>query len=248
MALGCGGLLLIALSIVVIPIVIVRNGGMSIPTDKLIQVIILPSVCLQETIFCAVSFWGLRRGWRTLSGAAAPFPWRRLLLGTKGPRQVVAWGVGAGLAAAGVGEVASDATEWLRRLGGGHPRPLPSNALDMIRAFHGAIGNHPAGLWIAVTIVFVVVVAPFTEELMFRGLLQGALQRKSAVGGVILASILFAAFHLTPAYFGALFAVGLVLGVAYHRTGALGVTIIAHATNNAIALALCYSTFQSGRP
>ena len=87
-----------------------------------------------------------------------------------------------------------------------------------------------------------VVAAPLAEEVLFRGILLPWLGRR--VGPVVAAvavSILFAALHFNLASFPALTAFGLVLAIAYYRSGALLVPITAHALFNAVNLALLYA-------
>ena len=96
---------------------------------------------------------------------------------------------------------------------------------------------HGAGL--ALLVVVVVVGAPLVEELVYRGLLQGALTRRlDDVVGLVAAALWFAAIHFQPVEFPGLFMIGLVLGVCMWRTGRLGMPILAHVAFNATGLAL----------
>lgn len=101
---------------------------------------------------------------------------------------------------------------------------------------------------LAVGLAFLV--APIVEEVLYRGLLQTALRR--VLGGpwrgIIVSSVLFAAVHLTivrdPASvvgvqaLAPLFALSVVLGYSYERTGRLGASILIHMLFNGINL-LC---------
>ena len=85
-------------------------------------------------------------------------------------------------------------------------------------------------------VVLAVVVAPFTEEVVFRGLvLRGLLGRWSPWAAIILSSVLFALMHFNPAQAPIAFAAGMVLGWVYVRTRSLGLCILGHAMNNASA-------------
>ena len=96
---------------------------------------------------------------------------------------------------------------------------------------------HGAGL--ALLVVVVVVGAPMVEELVYRGLLQGALTRRlDDMVGLVLAALWFAGIHLQPVEFPGLFVVGLVLGACMWRTGRLGMPLLAHVAFNATGLAL----------
>lgn len=99
------------------------------------------------------------------------------------------------------------------------------------------------GGWIVVLFVIVVVGAPFVEEFVYRGTLQPALVNQFGQAmGVIGTSVLFAAIHLQPIEFPGLFAFALVLGVARHRSGTLGLPIMTHMAFNATGLALVILT------
>ncbi|MEY2580456.1 MAG: protease family protein [Ilumatobacteraceae bacterium] len=93
--------------------------------------------------------------------------------------------------------------------------------------------------WLIGLIVIVVIGAPIVEELMYRGLLQGALVRRlnDAVAVVVVAAF-FAAIHFRWVEFPGLFLFGLILGVCALRTGRLGMGILAHMAFNATGLLL----------
>lgn len=94
------------------------------------------------------------------------------------------------------------------------------------------------GLAIA-TGVLVIVVAPFVEELFFRGFLFAALRNGTGVwGGALISGAIFGAIHLKPEYFVPLAALGVVLALLYQRTGSIWPCIFMHAGNNALAFAL----------
>jgi len=93
--------------------------------------------------------------------------------------------------------------------------------------------------WIVLGVV-VVAGAPLVEELFYRGLLLGALRKRGV--GPVLASVLcgavFAAMHLQPLQFLGLFVLGTVLSGLVLRTGRIGAAVVAHATFNAVTVAL----------
>jgi uncharacterized protein len=104
---------------------------------------------------------------------------------------------------------------------------------------------HGRGAWLALVLV-VCVGAPLVEELFFRGLLQTRLvQRLGPTIGIVVASLLFGAAHLTAwngpwtfVYAWAVAGGGLVLGLLRYLTGRLGPSIVAHAFFNAQAVLL----------
>ncbi len=81
--------------------------------------------------------------------------------------------------------------------------------------------------------------APLTEELLFRGLLQKSLaNRMPQYAAILIAAAIFGAIHLDFYAFPALFVMGAVFGYLYYRTGSLRVNILLHMLNNGAALAL----------
>jgi uncharacterized protein len=99
------------------------------------------------------------------------------------------------------------------------------------------------GLWLVALVAIVVIGAPFVEELVYRGLLQGAMTRRiPGLPGVALVALWFAVIHFRPVEYLGLFAFGLVLGVCAWRTGRLGLSIVAHMAFNATGLALVAAT------
>jgi len=88
-------------------------------------------------------------------------------------------------------------------------------------------------------IFLLVIVAPVTEELLFRGLiLRGLLSRYRPAVAALLTSLLFAALHVNPWQFLSAFFLGIVLAWFYLRTGSVLVCVIGHAIANALML-LC---------
>jgi membrane protease YdiL (CAAX protease family) len=84
---------------------------------------------------------------------------------------------------------------------------------------------------------FIVIVGPLAEEVFFRHYALRALAvRLGFPAALVFSSMLFALIHLnlsgTPIYF----AIGCVLGWAYHRTGRLVTPLVGHATLNLIVL------------
>ncbi|GJQ52954.1 MAG: hypothetical protein HKUEN02_18010 [Anaerolineaceae bacterium] len=86
-------------------------------------------------------------------------------------------------------------------------------------------------------ILAAVIVAPFVEEMFFRGFLfQGFRQRYGWVAALLLSSGIFAAAHLDPVSFIPTFVLGAVLGYVYHRSNSLWPSIILHFLNNGFAM------------
>ncbi len=85
----------------------------------------------------------------------------------------------------------------------------------------------------------VVIVGPIVEEILFRGLIYGALEKHLRVtGAIVISSFLFALVHLQVVYFIPIFCLGLVLGWARWKANSLGLPILIHVLNNGVALFL----------
>ena len=86
-------------------------------------------------------------------------------------------------------------------------------------------------------IILLVVIAPFTEEMLFRGLfLNGFLSRYSPRKSIIISALMFSVIHLNPYQMIGAFVLGLVLGWLRERTGSLWPCIILHAASNAMVV------------
>lgn len=100
------------------------------------------------------------------------------------------------------------------------------------------------GLPLVLVALLAVVVAPFVEEVIFRGVLFRALaDRINLPVGLVLSAGIFAGIHIEvlasqPFALVGLFTVGFLLAWAYHLTGNLTVPILGHAVFNAISLGL----------
>lgn len=84
------------------------------------------------------------------------------------------------------------------------------------------------------------------EEVMFRGAVQNLFSRwwKMPILAIIVTSLLFSAVHFSYLGFLSRAALGFILGWMFYRTGNLWLNIIAHATNNAVALTALYISKQ----
>lgn len=84
-----------------------------------------------------------------------------------------------------------------------------------------------------------VVAAPLAEEFLFRGFMfRGMAESRLGVGGtIVLTSLLWAMLHLQYDWYGivSVFAIGLLLGWARHRTGSLYAPLVLHGFSNLVA-------------
>lgn len=90
------------------------------------------------------------------------------------------------------------------------------------------IGEHS----VLVTIIFVVIVAPIGEELVFRKLLIDRTQKYGGAVCILLSGLMFGLMHANFYQFFYAFALGLVLGYLYYRTGRVIYPILIHAIIN----------------
>jgi membrane protease YdiL (CAAX protease family)/uncharacterized RDD family membrane protein YckC len=99
-----------------------------------------------------------------------------------------------------------------------------------------------AGVLAAIPVVaLIVVVAPIAEEIFFRGMLFGGLRKRlSTFPAAAISALVFGALHATTGITAVppLIVFGFMLALLYERTGSLVPGMIAHAFNNALALAL----------
>lgn len=98
--------------------------------------------------------------------------------------------------------------------------------LETASAFTPAIGYGWLTLGVAV-------LAPISEELLFRGLIQGELRRAFPEWlAVVIQGVLFALFHAQPVQIAYVLIPGLVLGALYALTRSLWVPIVLHIAFN----------------
>jgi len=82
-------------------------------------------------------------------------------------------------------------------------------------------------------------IAPFVEEVIFRGIILNKLKKKiGMIKGLIFSSFLFGLFHFFNGLEGVIFTfiLGFFLGIVYIRTGSLKVPTLMHFINNLIAI------------
>lgn len=97
---------------------------------------------------------------------------------------------------------------------------------------------------VVVLAILVVVVAPVTEEILFRGVLFASLRRHIGVHlAALLSGVIFAVVHIEvlasqPFGLGGLTLAGVLLAYAFHYTKSLRVAIVMHAVYNGVAFGL----------
>lgn len=97
-----------------------------------------------------------------------------------------------------------------------HPNYIPSNSLNVLVLNFGAI-----------------VLAPFIEELIFRGiLLKGLLQKMTTKYAILTSTIIFSLIHINPYQLIGAFLLGILFAFVYYRTKSLGYSIVLHSIAN----------------
>lgn len=108
--------------------------------------------------------------------------------------------------------------------------PMPKQIADFF--FHMITDSH-----IATAVVTLIIIAPVTEEIFFRGIIfEGFLGNYSSAKSMFLSSLLFALLHLNPWQMPHAFVLGVFFAYLYQKTRSLPLCILGHALNNAIPL------------
>ncbi len=108
----------------------------------------------------------------------------------------------------------------------------------------GDFGPSIAGFVVA--FIIIVILAPFGEEMLFRGFVYpGFRKRFGVVKAMLLSSAAFALFHVTPLLYVPMFIIGMVLVVLYEYRGTLAPNIMLHSLNNLLALLAIYGFLGS---
>ncbi len=84
------------------------------------------------------------------------------------------------------------------------------------------------------------VLAGICEEVLFRGAIQGVLERRGQVYAVVVTAVRFGVFHLAPTTVIPAIFLGLVFGIIMARTGSSLAAALAHTANNAVAILVGY--------
>lgn len=139
----------------------------------------------------------------------------------------LALGAAAGIALVVVSQVVSAAQA---KLFGPHPQAVA----ELLKTHHGTLN-------FLFDFAAVCIIAPFAEELLFRGVVfAGLVQRTPLWAAAIISGIIFGAAHLDPWSIAPLATIGAGLALLYYRNGTLWPNIVAHGTVNAVALVAVY--------
>lgn len=100
-------------------------------------------------------------------------------------------------------------------------------------------GTFDSTLSVAVAAMAVVAVAPFTEELFFRGFIFAGLAGRVGVpAAAVVSGLLFSLVHGQPGLVLPFTLIGVLLAYVYYKSGSLWVSILAHLVYNGVAFAV----------
>jgi membrane protease YdiL (CAAX protease family) len=165
--------------------------------------------------------------------AAGAFAWWRLRRLRPGVLRMPSW---RALAVVAIGLLALVAANWLLNL-----QLLLTHQTTHVQAgFQGynVVTRIPTvtAINVGLNLFSFVVLGPLVEEIIFRGLLFGALASRLGVAGAgILSAAIFGAVHGDPVLFVWLAVVGLINAAVYAMTGNLTAAVMIHAIANALS-------------
>jgi hypothetical protein len=111
--------------------------------------------------------------------------------------------------------------------------PIPNWLSEILKNLFGSRENLLASFFT------LVIVAPLTEELLFRGLiLRGFLSNYSVRKAILTSSLLFGIFHLNPWQFTGAFVLGAIFAWWFVKTDSLLPCLFGHALNNGLPVIL----------
>jgi membrane protease YdiL (CAAX protease family) len=128
---------------------------------------------------------------------------------------------------------------WVAHALAGADTPIDPLAHDTLRR----LADEPRDVWWVLLILTAVVGAPIVEEVIYRGLIQNGIARltRAPLVSVVGTSLVFALVHygaVSAHALPTLFVLSLAFGVAYMKTGRLGVPILMHAVFNGMNVTL----------
>lgn len=126
--------------------------------------------------------------------------------------------------------------------------PLPQSLQKLVDLFrqlfeqaYRALVSADSPLEFAFVVLTVALVPAFSEEFLFRGLVQSSIEETAGgMRAAVIAGIIFGAYHLNPFGIIPLVALGIYFGYIVYRSGNITLAIIAHFFNNFIACSALY--------
>ena len=80
--------------------------------------------------------------------------------------------------------------------------------------------------------LYLCIIAPITEEILFRGIILKLLDRYGTIFTIIISSLAFAILHFNPTGFIPIFFLGIILALLKLGTGSIFAPVVFHAANN----------------
>jgi len=94
---------------------------------------------------------------------------------------------------------------------------------------------------IGLTVLFVAVIGPFAEELLFRGLLYNSLKKSiGCIQAMIATSLLFSLLHMNLIGFLPILGLSLLFVYLYEKTGSLMVSVFVHVLHNSFLILIIF--------
>lgn len=119
---------------------------------------------------------------------------------------------------------------------------LPDDPQDLLAVF----SNVRSPWMLSALLLVACVLAPLNEELLFRGaIFRFCRQRFGRTTALLVSGLLFGALHANWAGFVPLALLGMLLALAYERTGDLRVSIVAHGLFNLNTILIVLAGLQS---
>lgn len=94
--------------------------------------------------------------------------------------------------------------------------------------------------------IIIALSAGICEEALFRGLIMSAYERIGVKNSIFISAVLFGLFHFNIQNLVGPIFLGIVFGYIVYKTNSIFSSMIAHTTNNAVALILGYFVMKSG--
>lgn len=99
-----------------------------------------------------------------------------------------------------------------------------------------------------ISLISLAVLPAICEELLFRGVIVNALKDKGKIFAIVLSSIMFSIFHLSPSQLIYPVCFGLILATVYLRTNNIIFPILLHFINNALSISIQYFSSSNAEP
>jgi membrane protease YdiL (CAAX protease family) len=112
--------------------------------------------------------------------------------------------------------------------------PMPEHILKALQGFMIFKSTQEMFLLIFTVVIF----AGMIEEMLFRGFMQGALERSGhEVKAIAVTAMVFSFLHFNPWWAFQIFVLGTVLGVLAWRSDSIFPGVVIHMVNNAVSMA-----------